>query len=161
MNDFINTDSTLNTIHKGAFLTAGDKVMNTMTIGWLQAGVMWFKKILIVPIRTSRYTKELVDESGFFTVSVPYTNDMVAALAVTGKVSGRDCDKFLKAGITAVRAKSVPSYVVDGCDMYYECKVLHSIPLNKEELSEELANYYPKSNMHTLYFAEIIEIYNK
>ena len=58
---------------KGVLLTTkyGDRV-NTMTIGWGMLGIEWGKPVFIALVRESRYTKELLEKNGEFTVNVPY-----------------------------------------------------------------------------------------
>ena len=57
---------------KGILLTtkAGEKV-NTMTIGWGTIGIEWGKPIFVGYVRESRYTREMLDQNGEFTVNVP------------------------------------------------------------------------------------------
>jgi flavin reductase (DIM6/NTAB) family NADH-FMN oxidoreductase RutF len=54
----------LKQLPKGAFLTVkdGDR-LNTMTIGWGSIGWIWQKPILMVMVRYSRHTYELIDKA--------------------------------------------------------------------------------------------------
>ena len=65
----------------GAFVTSGD---NVMVASWGFVGVMWGKKVFVAPIRDSRYTKEMLDKTGEFTVSVPAAGTMKKELAFCG-----------------------------------------------------------------------------
>ena len=58
---------------KGILLTTacGDKV-NSMTIGWGTLGIEWGKPIFTVFVRESRFTKQMLEENGEFTVNVPF-----------------------------------------------------------------------------------------
>lgn len=161
MNKFIESDNVMNVIPKGAFLVSGDEEINVMTIGWGMVGVMWFKPVFVLPVRQSRYTKNLIDKTGYFTISVPYGDNMKSAIAFCGSKSGRDVDKFQGASIKPKKAKEINSYVVDECDMYYECKVLYKTTLEKDNLLQEEAAHYINNDMHTLYYAEIITSYKK
>ena len=61
-------------LSKGVLLTTrSGKRVNTMTIGWGKIGIEWGRPIFIVYVRDSRYTKQLLEESGEFTVNVPLT----------------------------------------------------------------------------------------
>ena len=64
-------DKALDILSKGAFLTtAHDGKVNTMTIGWGSLSYMWGKPVFVVMVRHSRYTYEIIEKSGEFTVSL-------------------------------------------------------------------------------------------
>ena len=68
---FNNIDAVLKQLAgSGAFLTTGKgNNSNVMTVGWGFVGVMWYRRVVIVPVRESRYTKRLLDENKEFCVS--------------------------------------------------------------------------------------------
>ena len=67
----------------GVFLTVnGETGPNTMTMGWGSLSVYWGKPVLIIPVRKSRYTHELLQTAQEFTVSVPGDDSFRAALGV-------------------------------------------------------------------------------
>ena len=90
MHSFENMECLESALNTGAFVSAGG---NVMTASWGLVGVMWGRKVYVAPIRDSRYTKELLDRTGEFTVSVPAAGSMKKELAFCGTKSGRDCDK--------------------------------------------------------------------
>lgn len=146
---------------KGVFFTVkdGDKV-NTMTIGWGSLSQYWGQEIFIAPIRHSRYTFELLKNSDEFTISVPTNNQFDEALKICGTVSGRNEDKFKKADLKLKDAKEINTPVIDGCDIYYECKILSFTDLKKEDLDKETQEkWYSTGDMHRLYFAKIVACY--
>lgn len=145
-------DSALNT---GAFLCSGD---NVMVASWGFVGVMWGKRVYVVPVRESRYTKELIDVNGTFTVSVPKMGQMKEALKFCGTKSGREYEKWTTCGLDKIKAKSVDGYVVGGCQRYFECKVIGVLPMGDMDISE-VEKWYPTSDLHTFYFGEIVEEY--
>lgn len=158
---FENSSETLNIFSKkGAFLTSG-KTPNTMTVGWGAVGYMWKKEVLFIPVRSTRYTKKILDECNEFTVSVPNSTALSEELAYCGKVSGRDEDKFKKANLEKVKAKKLDTYTVGGCDFYYECKVIAKVEIKEEDMIPELLGNYPVKNFHTLYIGEIVDKYGK
>lgn len=145
----------------GVFLTVknGDKV-NTMTIGWGSLSQYWGQEIFIVPVRHSRYTFELLNNTDEFTVSVPIKGQFDEALKIAGTVSGRDEDKIKKASLNLKDAKEISTPVIDGCDIFYECKILSFIDLKKEDLDKETQDrWYANDDMHRLYFAKILRAY--
>ena len=146
---------------KGVFFTVknGDKV-NTMTIGWGSLSQYWGQEIFIAPIRHSRYTFEFLKNTDEFTISVPTNNQFDEALKICGTVSGRNEDKFKKADLKLKDAKEISTPVIDGCDIYYECKILSFTDLNKEDLDKETQEkWYQSGDMHRLYFAKIVACY--
>src|SRR5665647_3650274 len=86
----------LNQLPKGAFLTVkeGDR-LNTMTIGWGSIGHIWQKPILMVMVRYSRYTHDLIEKARDFSVSVPALHELKKSLATAGTKSGLDMDLSL------------------------------------------------------------------
>ena len=87
-----------------------------MTVGWGAIGYIWKKEVVIIPVRSTRFTKQLLDKCGEFTLSVPY-NSLKKELGYCGTASGKDEDKFEKAGLEKIPAKKVSTYTVGGCDM--------------------------------------------
>ena len=181
MFDFTNTDKTMtNLTNGGAFLVSGNPP-NVMTISWGMTGVMWKEEVMLVPVRESRYTKGKIDESGEFTVSVPFESplppsggvppfdkgggksessvDFAAALKICGTKSGRDTDKFADCGLSAVRAREADTFVVGGCDAYYECKVLVELSLTPENTKNIPESIYANNDYHTLYIARVVAKY--
>lgn len=154
-------DIVLDQIKKGAFLTvkSGDDV-NTMTIGWATFGIIWNKPILMVMVRKSRHTFDIIEKGDSFTVSVPVNLNLKKALAYCGTYSGRDVDKFKEMSLTLKKAKSVESPIIKECNYQYECKILFSQGMDENSLDLEIKKKnYPIDDYHTLYFGEIIESY--
>ncbi|WP_369703401.1 flavin reductase family protein [Clostridium moutaii] len=160
-----NMDQTIKNISKGrAFLTSKyNGKVNTMTIGWGSIGVIWRKPVFTVLVRESRYTREFIESSGEFTVSVRFDDDMKKAFSICGTKSGRDIDKFKECGLQILPGKSLNSPVIDGCNMYYECKIIYKRNMDKKLLSEEVdLDCYGGTNegdYHTIYYGEIVNCY--
>ncbi|MDR2898884.1 MAG: flavin reductase family protein [Clostridiales bacterium] len=145
----------------GAFLSAEHGgVKNTMTIGWGYAGIMWNKPYFIALVRPSRYTHDLIVNSKEFTVSVPKAGSMSPELKTCGVKSGRDINK--SEVVRFVDGKSVNAPVVYGCDMYFECRVNYFHALDKALMPAEiLDSSYQDNSLHTLFFGEIVDYYEK
>lgn len=142
-------------LSKGAFVCSGEKP-NVMTASWGMIGVLWGKKVVLLPIRQSRFTKEFIDKTGEFTLSVPF-GTMQKELTFCGTKSGRDVDKFEQLGLQKTKADKVNTYKIGGCDAYFECKVLTSYTLNQENLPDFInQSAYKTGDYHTLYIAEIL-----
>ena len=88
-------------IDAGILLTTkADGQVDTMTIGWGTVGVQWGRPIFIAVVRESRYTKQLLEKNGEFTVNVPMGQVDKNILAVCGTKSGADMDKIAHLGLT-------------------------------------------------------------
>lgn len=148
---FNGDEISLERLPSGAFLTSGN---NVMTIGWGFIGYMWRKRVFIAPVRESRFTKEFIDKTGEFAVSIPCEGELKAELKLAGTKSGRDIDKLSK--ISNHKANEVNTVLIDGAERYYECKVLASIPIKKADLDDSVKDFYADDDMHILYIGEIL-----
>ena len=153
MADFSGMDYLNSYFSTGAFVCVKD---NVMTASWGFVGCMWGKKCVIVPIRDSRYTKKLLDESTTFTVSIPKAGAMSKALGICGSKSGRDTDKWAVAEIEKQGAKAVDTNVVKGCEHYFECVIRQVVPMNSFEGLEKM---YSTGDKHNFYIGEVVEEY--
>lgn len=151
---FENTENILKQLTKGAFITSGSAPCNVMTVGWGFIGYMWRKPVFIAPVRQSRYTKEFIDRTGVFAVSVPREGEKRDELRLCGTKSGRDIDKI--ALLETQNAKKIDTKLIADCETYYECKVLSVVPLNCDELHESVLGDYSNGDMHVLYIGEIL-----
>ncbi len=140
-----------------ALVTAGNKTKyNTMTISWGGLGVLWGKNVALAFIRDSRYTKQFIDEGDFFSVSF-LTEKYRDALNLCGSESGRDCDKFEKAGLSAQFRHGIP--FVDEAEVVLLCRKMAAVPIDTADfIDASLAEkFYKDGDPHTMYVAEIIE----
>ena len=133
----------------GVLLTAkSQERVNTMTIGWGTIGIEWNKPIFIAYIRESRYTRQLLEENGEFTVNIPYGECDSKILSYCGTKSGRTTDKIKDLNLTL------------------ECKVIYR---QKQDLNavpaEMLERFYPAAgerddrDKHIAYYGEIVNAY--
>lgn len=152
---------------RGILLTtkAHGKV-NTMTIGWGTMGIEWGKPIFTAFVRESRYSRELLDESGEFTVSIPMESCDSHILAFCGKNSGRDVDKIQQLGLTLEEPMTVAAPGIRELPLTLECKVLYRQMQNLEGMPQSILDrYYPAFNAdgspdrHIAYYGEILCAY--
>lgn len=144
----------------GLFLTTKAKTVNTMVIGW--GGITYFFNIpiFIVPVRTSRFTHEQMEDSTYFTISVPRSGELLKELAFCGRKSGRDFDKFQECKLTAQAGRVVDVPVIKECYLHYECEIINKQQLTPEFLNSDLERcFYQGSDYHTLYFGKILACY--
>lgn len=139
-------------------ITAGNKTKyNTMTISWGGMGILWNKNVVYVFVRDSRYTKEFMDKGEFFSLSF-FAKEYHAALAYCGAHSGRDEDKFEKAGLTPAFRHSIP--YPDEANLIMLCRKMATVPLPEEILNDTsiMGEFYKDNDMHTMYIGEIMEV---
>ena len=156
---------------KGILLTTkADGKLNTMTIGWGTIGIEWGRPVFVAYVRVGRHTRLMLDESGEFTVNIPYGDVDSKILGFCGTKSGRDTDKFSELGLEAVDSDVVNVPGIRQLPLTLECKVLTSKMQNITMLPENLQNrYYPKDvdssnsgsneDFHIAYYGEIVNAY--
>lgn len=134
---------------------------NPMTIGWAQLGVIWGRPTATVYVRHSRHTHALLENSRYFTLSVPEKDAMKEVLRFCGTRSGRDVNKLEAQNLTVLPSRFGGQSGLAGCRFHMECRILHRTEIPMENLEEPaiLSRYYPKGDQHTQYIAEILGVY--
>jgi flavin reductase (DIM6/NTAB) family NADH-FMN oxidoreductase RutF len=124
-----------------ALISCGTKEKpNVMTAAW--AGIICTEPTLVyVSIRPSRYSNELMRQTGEFVINVP-TVKLAKAVDLCGVKSGRDIDKFKLAGITAAKSTAVKAPQVAESPISLECKV------------KEITSF----GTHDMFLAEVVAV---
>lgn len=147
-----------NLTEKGAFLSVkSPEGINTMTIAWGFAGMIWSKPYFIALVRPQRHTKKILEKADSFTVSIPVPGTMDKQLALCGSKSGKDVNKAEFVEFAA--SKSVESPVVKGCKSYFECKISLTQPIDGSLVPEEIKKQFYSNDYHIMYFGEITDSY--
>ena len=165
----INFDQILNdykeVLAKGVFLTSKNgKEVNTMTMGWGTVGYIWNQNILMAPVRKSRHTHQLIEnsDSDYFTVSVPLKGQLKKELQFCGSKSGRDHNKIEELDLDLAEVEECEVPIIKGNDLHFICKIKYQQDMVKENLAEDiLENKYPDKDMHTFYYAEVAAVYQE
>jgi flavin reductase (DIM6/NTAB) family NADH-FMN oxidoreductase RutF len=132
---------------------------NVMTIGWMLGGAVWGRPVLTVFVRPSRHTCTRLEQVAEFTVNV-MPPERVEAIQYCGAASGRDADKFARAGLTASPGRMVKAPIVADGLVHYECRVVHRNDVIPGQLSPDiLAASYPHGDFHRVYFGEVLAAY--
>lgn len=154
-------------LRKGVLLTtgSGDQV-NTMTIGWGKIGIEWGKPVFIAYVRESRYTKQLLERSGEFTVNVPLSDENRDILGYCGTRSGRDTDKIRDKHLTTVDSNVVSVPGIAQFPLTLECRVIYRQEQDLRQMPQSVVDrYYPPfgekkvPDMHTAFYGEIVNAY--
>jgi flavin reductase (DIM6/NTAB) family NADH-FMN oxidoreductase RutF len=113
---------------------------NVMAASW--AGICCSQPpCVMVALRKTRYTYGNLIARKAFTISLP--SEAQANIAdYVGIVSGRKVDKFLQAGLTAVRSEHVDAPYAQEFPAVMECRLLHTLELGS----------------HTQFIGEILDV---
>ncbi|MCX7917088.1 MAG: flavin reductase family protein [bacterium] len=134
---------------------------NLMTIGWGSIGIVWGEPVFIIFIRPSRYTYELIEQTGDFTLNV-FDDKYKDIINYCGTVSGRNIDKFKETKLTPLKSKYVRSPLVEESIISYECKVIGKIDIKPEMIAKEIKEkIYKSGDYHRLYIGKILTCYKK
>ena len=144
----------------GVFLSVAGETPNTMTIGWGSIGYYWSRPVFIVIVRPQRHTHGLLVTAGEFTVSVPTKNPLLDELHFAGTKSGAEYNKFEGHGMTAAPARFVSAPIIKECGLHFECKTRLTQQMDPNGMCGDiLKSAYPKGDMHTMFFGEIVACY--
>ena len=150
----------------GILLTTKDgDTVNTMTIGWGGIGIEWGKPIFTAYVRESRFTREILDKTGEFTINVPLHDIDRNIIRYCGCESGRDTDKIKDLGLTLIESDFINVPGIKELPITLECRVMHRHLQNAEQLPDATIDlYYPcenagKRDNHIAYYAEIVNAY--
>jgi flavin reductase (DIM6/NTAB) family NADH-FMN oxidoreductase RutF len=94
-----------------------------------------------VSVRKSRHTYDAIVERKAFTVGIP-SEPLVKQADYVGIVSGKDADKFAKAGLTPVRSELVDAPYAREFPVVLECRLLHTLEIG----------------VHTQFIGEILDV---
>lgn len=153
-------------VGKGVLLTtAAQGKTNTMVIGWGHIGVIWYKPVFVTYVRESRYTKELLDQNGEFTVNIPLGQADKNIIALCGTKSGRDMDKIQQLGLTLEDGETVAVPGIKELPLTLECKVIYKQDQDPDAIDRDsFARFYAEGTQnegdyHTAYYGEITKAY--
>ena len=148
----------------GILLTTGNgHTLNTMTIGWGSIGIEWGKPVFTAYVRDSRYTRELLDQYGEFTVNIPLGKADKTAISLCGTKSGREVDKIRELGLTPEEPEVISVPGIREFPLTLECRVIFRNIQNESRLPEIIqSRYYSAINAkdyHIAYYGEILNAY--
>jgi flavin reductase (DIM6/NTAB) family NADH-FMN oxidoreductase RutF len=138
-------------------VTAGSgERMNTMTASWGGVGVLWNRNVVTCYIRPQRYTRELMDEAEYFSLSF-LSEQYRKQLAYLGTVSGRDEDKITGSGLTVCRDYEAPCFAE--ADTVLICKKIYVDEIKPQSIlySSIRSDNYPNRDYHLVYIGEIVK----
>lgn len=105
---------------------------NAMTVAW--TGIICSDPVITyVSIRPSRFSYNLIKESGEFVINIP-TWKMVSAVDYCGVKSGKNVDKFKEMNLTASKCSQISSPQIEECPISIECKVKSITPYGTHDM---------------------------
>jgi flavin reductase (DIM6/NTAB) family NADH-FMN oxidoreductase RutF len=81
---------------------------------------------VMVGVRPGNLTYELITARGEYAINLP-TTAQLEIVQLCGSVSGRDADKFERAGLTPKPGTVIESMLIAECPVSMECRVVHTI----------------------------------
>jgi len=132
--------------------THDGKKANIMTISWTM--VIDFTPIFAITTGDWNYSFKALRKNRECVLSIP-TVDMIDQVVGIGTCSGADTDKFLKFGLTPIKAKYVKAPLIQECLANIECKVIDIIKKHNIVVLEGVAAYLnttrkEKRNIHAV-----------
>ncbi len=151
---------------KGILLTTADgEKVNTMTIGWGALCIEWGIPLFIAYVRESRYTKQMLERNGQFTINVPLESVDRKIISYCGSQSGAQTDKIRDLGLQLVPSDVVAVPGIREFPLTLECEIIYQ---QKQDLSmipqSILDRFYPQDaagemDGHIAYYGRICNAY--
>lgn len=167
INPFDYAGELMKALPHGILLTSeAEDCVNAMTIGWGSLGIEWGVPVFTAYVRVSRFTNELIERTGEFTICAStgvLSDKKTKVIALCGSKSGRDVDKLAKAGVHLVEADIVRPPAIKEFPLTLECRVVFSQLQPIKEISSRFKKFYPdgddQSDPHVAYYGEILKSY--
>lgn len=98
---------------------------NVMACAWATP-VSEEPPIVVVCVSKESHTAKLIRQSKEYAINIP-AKSLLKALLICGKHSGRDTDKFIKAGLKRRKGKKIEAPLIEGCIGHIECKLRKTV----------------------------------
>ena len=165
------TESILKGVKSGVLLTtAADGKVNTMAISWGTLGIEWGRVIFTTFVRLGRFTREMLDKNGEFTVNIPLDGSDKSIVGKCGTCSGRAVDKIRQFNLTLVDGEKVSVPAIREFPLTLECRVIFKQIQDKAAMRfPEVSQCYPEDigseafganrDTHIAYVGEVVNAY--
>lgn len=109
-----------------------ENIDNIITIAW--AGTVCTDPAMVsLSIRKSRYSYDIIKETGEFIINLP-GKDLAFAVDFSGVKSGRDIDKFEHLNLTKKAGNKVNVNMIEECPVNIECELKEIISLGSHDM---------------------------
>ena len=142
---------------------------NAMTIAWGHLGAIWSDKLAgkhihgrptaTCFVRPSRATLGYIDDSEFFSISF-LPAERKRALAVMGKFSGRDTDKFAAAELTPLFHAETGVVYPQEANLVFVCRKIYRDRLREDSFLDPsiVETNYPERDFHYVFVGQIVDV---
>ncbi len=128
---------------------------NNMTASWGGLGNLWNKNVAFVFVRPPRYTYKFIEENDYFTICF-FEEKYREMLRLTGTKSGREINKMVDLGLTAIESKNKSVYYNEA-KIVFECKKIYFQDITPNNfIDSSIIKHYPKFDFHRMYVGEIV-----
>ena len=162
--DIRDTENPVKLIHDDwALLSAGTPGdWNTMTVSWGAVGEIWGFDAAFVFVRPQRHTMKYMDANKYFTLAFGLPRK---TMALCGKISGKDCDKTARAGLTAY-AQATPSGECDavwpaGAKLVIVCRKAAKQAIDPAGFIDPAIEGNYTGDYHHMFVGEIVRVYRE
>ena len=169
MNDFVKTDIFEHTgfildrmSKEGVVCSVVDNDMNTnlITLGWGLIGRSYRgRPMFVIAVTPQRYSYRFLEEVPEFVIGAG-GDDIEEKMALCGRISGRDTDKFTASGFTPIKGEFVRAPLLKQCYINVECRIYTKVEPPHMLLTPEHRKR-PLKDQHTIYFAEVMAVWVK
>ena len=146
-----------------AIVGEADGIVNATSSHNGGVGHIWGKNVVYAFLRNTRYTKELIDKSDYFSACFFDMNDKnnVQLMKVLDQLSGRNEDKLHLCHVNVEHAMNCP--YIDDANFIILCKKIAAVPMTENTILDEniLNDNYSERHLddfHTMYIGEILDI---
>ena len=146
-----------------AIVAEADGTVNAMSSHNGGVGHMWGKNVVYAFLRNTRYTKELLDKSEYFSACFFDMSEKsnVQLTKVLDQLSGRNEDKLHLCHVNIEHALNPP--YIDEANFIILCRKIAAVPMTENTILDEKIlneNYTAKhlDDFHTMYIGEILDI---
>ena len=140
-------------------VTAGDGTkVNTTAASNGGVGQMWGKRVTFICVRKDRYTKELIDASGEYSLSFLDNEQYRGAMKYLVAVSGRDEAKIKGARLNVGYYKGVP--LIEEASNVIICRVLYRKEIGPDGFIESILPEVEEKEIadYVIYVGEIKKV---
>jgi flavin reductase (DIM6/NTAB) family NADH-FMN oxidoreductase RutF len=140
-------------------VTAGnDDKVNTAAAAFGGVGYLWNRRVVYIFLREKRFTRELVEKTGEFSLSFLNHDEFRGAIKYIDAVSGRDENKIAGARLNVNYDDGIP--FIDEADNVITCKLLYGKEFAEDGIVDKgiTEEFYKNGDYHMVYVGEIKKI---
>lgn len=133
---------------------------NAMTASWGGVGTLWNRPVAFIFVRPQRYTHPLLEKYPTFSLSF-FDASYRPMLSLAGTRSGRDLNKRTELGLTAIEENQTVRFAESSLTLI--CRKLYKSSLEEGGFLDPSfpQEFYPQKDFHTVYVAEILNVFGE